>query len=215
MAFLVAHRGGNDLARLRECELLGIRLVECDVRLWRKTLEVTHLRAVGRLPIHWEKWRLGNPLAPRLRLADVLAAAGPDTELMLDLKGVDPRLTELVVPLLPPDRRVSVCSRSWALLEPFLELDHVRVVYSVGTPRELDALLALPDSEPLDGVSIHERLLDPATVAALRERTALILAWPVGTAKRARELVALGVDGVITQDLKLAFHEPGLVAGRR
>ena len=152
---------------------------------------------------------------PRLRLSQVLAAAGPDTELLLDLKGADPRLSELVPPLLPPDRRVSVCSRSWALLEPFLGLDHVRVVYSVGTSRELEALLALPEDEPLDGVSIHERLLDPATVAALRRRTALILAWPVGNARRARELVALGVDGVITQDIKLAFHEPGLVAGRR
>ena len=144
MAFLVAHRGGNDLARLRECERLGIHLVECDVRLWHGRLEVTHLRAVGRFPIHWEKWRLANPLRRRLRLDELFGAAGPETELLIDLKGHDPRLAELVLAALPTGRAISVCSRDWRLLEPFEHHGTVRVVYSVGTQAELEALLARP-----------------------------------------------------------------------
>jgi glycerophosphoryl diester phosphodiesterase len=208
VAFLVAHRGGNDLARLRECERLGIRLVECDVRLWHGQVEVTHLRAVGRLPIHWEKWRLGNPLRRRLRLRELLDAAGPETELLIDVKGHDPRLAELVLEALPAGRAISVCSRDWRLLEPFEHHGTVRVVYSVGTKAELDALFALPEDEPLAGVSIHHRLLDEQTMAELRRRTALILAWPVSSDSRAHELIALGVDGVITQDLSLRLRHP-------
>jgi hypothetical protein len=37
---VVAHRAGNDLARLRRAEELGVDLVEADVRLWRGRAEV-------------------------------------------------------------------------------------------------------------------------------------------------------------------------------
>jgi glycerophosphoryl diester phosphodiesterase len=210
VAFLVAHRGGNDIDRLQECERLGIKLVECDVRLWRGQVEVTHLRAVGRLPIHWEKWRIGNPLRRRLRLEELFAAVALETELLIDLKGRDLRLAELVLDALPAGRAVSVCSREWRLLEPFKQHGTVRVVYSVGTGAELQALFALSEDQPLAGVSIHHRLLDEQTFAALRRRTALILAWPVTSDRRAQELIELGVDGVITQDLtiRLRHAEP-------
>ena len=209
MPFLVAHRGGNDLARLREAEQLGIGLVECDVRLWRGQVEVTHLRAVGRLPIHWEKWRLANPFRRRLRLDELFAAATPETELMIDLKGHDLRLAERVLDALPSGRAVSVCSRDWRLLEPFEHHGTVRVVYSVGTQAELDALLARPDdAAALAGISIHHHLLDERTMPELRRRAALILAWPVATDHRAHELIELGVDGVITQDFSIRLRHP-------
>ena len=50
----------------------------------------------------------------------------------------------------------------------------------------------------LDGVSIHERLLDAGTVRDLQAISRTILAWPVNTAARARELTALGVSGLIS-----------------
>jgi glycerophosphoryl diester phosphodiesterase len=206
--FLVAHRAGNDLVHLREAERLGITLVECDVRLWRRQIEVTHLRAVGRLPIHWEKWRLANPFRRRLRLDQLFDAASPETELMIDLKGHDRRLAELVLAALPDGRAISVCSRDWRLLEPFEHLGTVRIVYSVGTEAELEALLALPDDVPLAGISIHHRLLNGRTLPELRRRAALILAWPVATDRRAHELIELGVDGVITQDLSIRLRHP-------
>ena len=200
MTFVVAHRAGNSLARLQDAERLGVALVEADVRLWRGRLEVRHLKTVGPLPILWDKWRLANPLAPRLQLRDLLVQARRETQLLLDLKGRNRRLAELVRDALPSGRPVTVCARSRALLEPFAGLEHVRVFQSVGSRRQLRRLLRTADGVALDGVSIHERLLDERIVAALRSRGATVISWPVNSLERARELARLGIHGVISDD---------------
>ena len=121
---------------------------------------------------------------------------------MLDLKGRDPRLSRRVAaelarrPLAGP---VTVCSRSWRLLEPFLDDPDVRAVHSVGSRRQLRALRRRFTGRRLSGISIHQRLLDPTTVADLRARAEMILTWPVATVEEARRLAAWGVDGVITE----------------
>jgi hypothetical protein len=196
VAFVVAHRAGNDLAHLQAAERLGAALVEADLRLWRGRIEVRHLKTAGPLPILWDRWRLANPFAPRLVLADLLAAARPDTHLLLDLKGRNLRLAELVAAVLPADRPVTVCARDARLLGPFAGLAHVRRFRSVGSRRQLRSLLrsrVLPD-----GVSIHERLLDEHVVAALRSGGATVISWPVNTLERAGELARLGVHGLIS-----------------
>lgn len=198
MTFVVAHRAGNDLALLQEAEQLGVALIEADVRLWRGRLEVRHLKTVGPLPILWDRWRLANPFAPRLELRELLAAARGSTELLLDLKGRDPRLSELVLAQLPPGRQVTVCARSRGLLEPFAELEHVRLLQSVGSLRQLRTLLGTADGLVLDGVSIHERLLDERVAAELLRYGATVVTWPVNTLQRARELALLGVHGLIS-----------------
>ncbi len=210
--FFVAHRAGNDLGLLRAAEELGLRLVEADVRRFRGRLEVRHLKTVGPLPILWDRWQLANPLAPRLQLDELLEATRPGTELMLDLKGRSPRLAADVLAALRPTlgrRRITVCARAWSLLEPFEGLAGVRTIHSVGNARQLQKLLRHVHGRRLQGIrlqgiSIHERLLDPATVAELRGVTDLVLTWPANAAGRARELVAMGVDGLITDRLELA-----------
>jgi hypothetical protein len=207
VAFVVAHRAGNDLARLRAAEELGVALVEADLRLWRGRVEVRHLKTVGPLPLLWDRWTLASPFAPRLRLDRLLAAAAPETHLLLDLKGRSMRLARLVLEALPPDRTVTVCARSPRLLEPFAGVPGVRVFRSVGSRRQLRRLLARLDAAALDGVSIHERLLDERVVLALRERVQTVLTWPVNTASRAAELARLGVHGLIS-DEPAALLEP-------
>ena len=200
MTFVVAHRAGNSLARLEDAERLGVALIEADIRLWRGRLEVRHLKTVGPLPILWDKWLLANPFAPRLQLRDLLGAARRETQLLLDLKGRNTRLAELVRDALPRDRHVAVCARSRALLEPFADLEHVRRFQSVGSRRQLRTLLRAADGVALDGVSIHERLLDERVVEALRDRAALVISWPVNSLERARELARLGIQGLISDD---------------
>ena len=207
MTFVVAHRAGNDLARLHEAEQLGVALVEADVRLWHGRLEVRHLKTVGPLPILWDKWRLGNPFAPRLELRELLAEARRDTHLLLDLKGRNPRLAELVLDTLPDDRPVTLCARSRTLLEPFVGREHVRLFQSVGSRRQLRALLRNTGARPLDGVSIHERLLDERVVADLRPHAATVISWPINSLQRAHELGLLGVQGLISD-------HPSLLVGR-
>jgi glycerophosphoryl diester phosphodiesterase len=200
--FVVAHRAGNDLGLLRRAEGARPRLIEADVHLYRGRLEVRHLKTLGPLPLLWDRWYLVSRRTPRLELAALLAGAGSGTALMLDLKGRDRRLPREVASELARRQSgaaVTVCSRTWRLLEPFHDVPGVRVVHSVGSRRQLRALRRRFAGRRLAGISIHQRLLDPATVSDLRARAELIVTWPVVTVEEARRLGAWGVDGVITE----------------
>jgi glycerophosphoryl diester phosphodiesterase len=202
---VVAHRAGNDLAALRRAERVRPALVEADVHLFAGRPEVRHLKTLGPVPILWDRWRLAPPRAPRLTLGELLEAADRETELMLDLKGRDARLCAHVAEALRRHRDgvpTTVCSRTWALLEPLRAVDGVRLVHSAGSRRQLAALLAGRAGARLDGVSVHRRLLDPAQTLALRERAALLLCWPVATVAEARALWEWGVQGVITEQFE-------------
>lgn len=95
---LVAHRAGNHVTEMHDVQ--GIAdVVEVDVHLRRGRLEVRHGKILWPTSRLWERWYL----LPRDHevpvLEDILAAAGPDVHLWLDLKGVDPRLAKKVRPL--------------------------------------------------------------------------------------------------------------------
>jgi glycerophosphoryl diester phosphodiesterase len=198
--FLVAHRAGNRLADLRLTERLEPSLVEADVRLYRGRLEVRHLKTAGPLPVLWDRWELRASWRPRLRLEELLEATSPETELMLDLKGPRRRLAERVLRTIEPylgERRFTACARWWRLLEPFAGTP-VRCIHSVGNARQLRELLRRFAYQRLEGVSIHERLADRETMAALGEIADVIMAWPVNEPERARALLRLGVAGLIT-----------------
>ena len=198
----MAHRAGNCLDRLRDAERLGVALIEADVRLFRGRPEIRHLKTVGPLPLYWDRWELASPFRRSLLLPELLRSSGDATELMLDLKGADMRLAEIVRRELEPyvpRRCFTVCARSWELLDAFDGLP-VRRFASVGSRRQVRALLERFAEKRLDGVSIHERLLDARVVADLRSVAGLVLTWPVNVPTRARELLGLGVDGLISDD---------------
>jgi glycerophosphoryl diester phosphodiesterase len=202
----VAHRAGNDPRRLREAADLGLPLAEADIHLYRGRLEVRHLKTAGPFPVLWDRWELASPRKPRPMLDELLEAATGGPELMLDLKGHDRRLPVRVLDAIAAaglDRRVTVCSQDWRLLDPLREAEGIRVIESVGGGRALRRLLARPMSEELAGVSIHARLVTPEVAADLRARTAVILSWPVETLPEARRLSALGVDGLISRSFAM------------
>jgi hypothetical protein len=203
--FVVAHRAANRLDRLREAEGHDVGLVEADVRLYHGRLEVRHLKSLGPLPLYWDRWALASPFRRSLVLSDVLRAADADTELMLDLKGGRPRLAELVRAELEPclpRRRFTICARTWRLLDVFEGLP-VRRFASAGSRRQVRALLRRYADGGIDGVAVHERLLDERAVGELRSVAGLVLSWPVNVPARARELLAMGVDGLISDRTKL------------
>ncbi len=137
-----------------------------------------------------------------MQLEALLEAAHGGPELMLDLKGHDPSLPSRVAAAVAQSglaARVTVCSQDWRLLERLSEEADIRLVHSIGNARALARLRARFAGEHLAGVSIHRRLLDAATVRDLRSRADLVLSWPVETIAVARELTALGVDGLISQ----------------
>lgn len=204
--FVVAHRSGNSLPEFRTAEALGVNAIEADVHLFRGRLELRHLKTLGPIPILWDRWTLANPLRARLVVADLLAEYQGDAELVFDLKGrnrgVATELLRELEPLLRSGSRITVCARHWPLLEPLRGVEGLRLVHSVGNARQLRRLCRRGGR--IDGVTIHEGLLDSRTVRELRGLADVILTWPVNTVERAQQLVRLGVDGLISD-------RPGLV----
>ena len=203
----IAHRSGNSVAGLRTALDMGVDLVEADVHAYRGRLEVRHLRSMGGLPFLWDK----DALVRRRRhedldLAGLIAALGDDHRLMIDLKGVHPRLAPMVAGVLResvPDRGLTVCTKAWWMLDAFDV--PVRRVWSAASRRGLARLRdRLRDpGRTAHGVSVRRSLLTPAIVRELHEATGMVLAWPVDTPEALARSRSLGVDGVISKDLEL------------
>ena len=201
----VAHRSGNTVAGLQEALAAGVDLVECDVHAYRGRLEVRHHRSMAGLPLLWDR----DGVVPRSRhepveLADLVAALGDDHRLMIDLKGVHPRLAPQVARLLrktSPDRSLTVCTKAWWMLDAFDV--PVRRVLSAATRRGVERLRGRLADGPVHGVSVRLSLLTPALVDELHRGTDLVMAWTVDdetALARAREV---GADAVIGKDLDL------------
>ena len=92
---LIAHRAGNEPERLRAAERGGADVIEADLHLRRGRLELRHLKTVGSLPVYWDRWALAPPWRRFDDLGDLLAAAQPETALLLDLKGRDPAVARM------------------------------------------------------------------------------------------------------------------------
>lgn len=209
----IAHRSGNSVAGLRTALDLGVDLVEADVHAYRGRLEVRHLRSMGGLPFLWDKdavvrrWRHEH-----LDLAGLIAALGDDHRLMIDLKGLHPRLAPMVARQLresAPGRGLTVCTKAWWMLDAF-DLP-VQQVLSAASRRGLAKLRARVARAPVHGVSVRLSMLDARVVDELHRGTDRVLVWPVDTAEALDRARSIGADGVISKDLDLL---KGLIAER-
>ena len=201
----IAHRRGNTVDGLREALELGVDLVECDVHAYRGRLEVRHLKTMGGLPWLWDRGELVQRRLHRpLELAELVESLGDDHRLMIDLKGVHPRLAGSVARLLreaAPDRGLTVCTKSWWMLDAFDV--PVRQVLSAASRRGVGRLRARLARGPVHGVSVRRSLLTPALVEELHRGTDLVMTWPVDTPEALADAHRLGVDAVISKDLDL------------
>lgn len=198
---LSAHRHGNDLALLDEALGAGADLVEVDVHLFWSRLEVRHHKTIGPLPVLFDKgepWHLGRwPL----RFEDVVDSLPEGLVLHLDLKGWSPRLARRVRRVLGTDRPYVVSTRSWWLLRPFRGRAEVRTMRSIGAPWQLRWFLLRHRGGVTDDVCIRADRLTPELARRLRSRCERLLVWRVDTLALADELVAMGVHGLIVDDL--------------
>ena len=208
----VAHRAGNDLSRLAAAAAAGADVVEADVHRYRGRLEVRHSKALGPLPYLWDA---GEPLVstrvPQLRLPDLLDAMlldalAPEATLMLDLKGpgaVGRHVAE-AVHARRPDRPVLVCSRWWPGVDAVADLPWARPLLTARNRAELLRLRRrVRGPRAPYGVSLHRSLLTPAVVAELRERVELVLTWGVGDEQALQDVLARGVNGVISDSAEV------------
>jgi glycerophosphoryl diester phosphodiesterase len=200
----IAHRAGNSLAGLHEANALGVDVIECDVHHHRGRLEVRHLKTAGPLPFLWDRWELASASAPRLGLRELLEADRHGTTFMLDLKGRSDSTGTSVARLLhdlATHRPVLVCGRYWPSVEVVSELPFVRAVLSARNRVELARLRQrLADGTPVHGVSVHRSLLGEELVEQLRSQVAVVMTWPVNDVATLDEVLALGANGVISDE---------------
>lgn len=197
---VVAHRAGNDLDTLRAALAGGADLVEADIHSFRRRLEVRHLKSLG----PWWLWDQGIFLRRRdtqlIQLEDLLEAANGDPRLLLDLKGIHPRLAKRLAAALPVGT-VTICTQHWWMLDAFSDLPHVRSVLSAGSRRGLRRLRKRLRTRPAYGVCVHRRLLTPDLVTELRRGAEVVFTWPVDTEAALHHARSLGVDGLIGKNL--------------
>lgn len=202
----IAHRAGNSLAELRAANRLQVDVIECDVHAYRGRLEVRHLKTAGPLPFLWDRWELRSASAPRLGLAELLAADEHGSVFMLDLKTRSVTAARSVARLLHEvghARELLVCGRHWASVEVTAALPYVRPVLSARTGRELTRLrtrLARGGSPALHGVSVHRSLLDAGVVSWLGRHVEVVMTWPVNDIPSLERVLAVGVTGVISDE---------------
>jgi glycerophosphoryl diester phosphodiesterase len=216
----VAHRAGNDLAALRRALDAGADLVEADVRYFRGALEVRHLKTLGPLLLWDHPWQLVRRRHATFPvLADVLAELGGESRLMLDLKGIHPRLAGSVAGLLrtvAPGASIAICARNWRMLDAFADDPAVRLIPSAGSQRGLRRLLTTFRSAPSSwpgrrqafGVSVRRTLLTRDAVAELHQSVEKVLTWPVDTRSALGHAVSLGVSGVIGRNIDVLRDLP-------
>lgn len=203
----IAHRAGNALELLSSALADEADLVEADVHLYRGRLEVRHTKTMGPLPWLWDRWYLVSARLPRLTLDQLAAALPADRRLMLDLKGWHPWLGQRVAAVMAataPGVPYVVCSRHWRMLDAFDGLDHVDVVHSVRSRRELARLSRRLTAHPSWGIAVHRELLPSMDVTSLLKSVEALLTWPVNTPGELAQVSAYGVTGVISDDLDRA-----------
>ncbi|HEU5037490.1 MAG TPA: glycerophosphodiester phosphodiesterase [Nocardioides sp.] len=203
----VAHRAGNSLEGLHEANVLGADVIECDVHAYRGRLEVRHLKTAGPLPFLWDRWALVPASAPRLGLDELLAADRRGATFMLDLKGRRDSTGRAVADLLheqAPGHPILVCGRHWPAVEHVADaLPYVSPVLSGRTRPELAALrrrVAHDERRPPYGVSLHASLLTEHLVAELRRWVEVVMTWPVNDTAALDRVLALGANGVISDE---------------
>ena len=204
--YIVAHRAGNEPSTLERACAADADLIEADVRYNRGRIEVRHLKALGPLPILWDKWFLAPGWPPRFLVDDLISIAQPGCELMLDIKPGHEQYPRQVMEAMRrglPGEPYTVCSQSWKHLEPFHDEPNVRVVHSIGSQRMLKDVMPHLARHGSDAVSIHKKLLNERSVAELRRVVGLIMTWPVNDEGELRRLQSLGVNGFIIDDFTL------------
>lgn len=196
---IVAHRAGNDLATARAAARAGW-VVEVDVHVFRRRLEVRHEKVLWPFSRLWEKWFLLPKGAPRLELAELLDAVGPGTRVLLDLKCFSRRSARRVRAAVPTSAAVIVSSRTWWTLGAFVDRRDTPALRSCGNRMQLWLAVRWPGLGDRVGVTAHARLLTPQVVSQIRQRTPHVYSWALPSEARTHSLVRAGLTGAVLDD---------------
>jgi len=217
--YAIAHRAGNNLHHLELALDAGVDAIECDMWHYHGKLALRHERKLPALPVLYDRWYLRWSWGV-VKLRDLLRTVNFRAELFLDIKSSTPRAADAVLELHHDNEamlpRTLVSSQQWSVLDKIaIAGTDMQMFYSVGNEKWLDALFARAEREPRPaGTSIRHTLLNPERVRRLHDAGLCVYAWTVNNPHRADELRAMGVDGIIADNLEV-FGEHDLEGHRR
>jgi glycerophosphoryl diester phosphodiesterase len=224
----IAHGFGNSRRRLARALSGPVDLIETDVRFQDGKMVVRHERKLGPLPVLVDEktslhigsehgWWLSlwrwfialqrNPLA----LQEVLAEAKDKRGLLLDLKGEygdrEEALAQALAEMLERmgmKEQVTICGLNWPLLGHLrAAAPHLKVHYSIGSADQLRAFQAMLERDPIRRICLNHSLAEEPLIERLKGLGMTIYTWAVDDLRRARELLELGVDGIISNSLEM------------
>jgi glycerophosphoryl diester phosphodiesterase len=213
----VAHRGSptlrteNTLPSFLLALEHGADAVELDAHVTRDRVAVVHHDEVVRgRPISRTDWddlsRVELAAGDRIpRLQDVLTALGDRVAVYIELKGAG--IEDFAIEI----------ARAYGSRFAVHSFDHDTIARAAtkapdiprgvlldrGTKQPADELrLAADRTRPRD-VWPHWSLVDGAFMTAARELGTRVIPWTVNSADTATSLIALGVDGIFTDDVRI------------
>jgi len=206
--YAIAHRAGNNLHHLEQALAAGVDAIECDFWHARGRLSLRHERKLPALPVLYDRWYLRFAIG-ELSLPELLREINFRADLFLDIKSASPRAAAAVLELYHDNEslmpRTLVSSQQWRLLDQLGDAGtEMQMYYSIGRTEAIDALLRRAEATPRPaGTSIRHTLLSEGVVRRLHDAGLKVFAWTVNNRHRAEELLALGVDGLISDDVEL------------
>jgi glycerophosphoryl diester phosphodiesterase len=225
----VAHAFGNRRDKIEAAIAADVDLIEADLWYRAGDIWVRHERRLGFLPLLYDRKSRGmNSFGPwsltvfpnhyirldvrPLRLAELLEATRGKRRLLLDLKDDhSPEKARAYAGALSRVLREAGCVESSIVCGQTDVLDSVREVapeldvrYSIERQRQWEAFLGRLDVDAaLRGVCLHHEFLTDPVARLLEQRSLEVFCWTVDEREEARRLVALGVEGIISNDLTL------------
>lgn len=206
--YAIAHGAGNNIPYLETALASGVDAIECDLWHAHGRLVLRHERKLPALPVVYDKWYMRFRFG-ELKLREVLERIRFQADVFLDIKSATPRSAESLLALYRENRglmpRTLVSSKRWKVLDRLARIKSAhRLYYSVGERHGVGSLLRRAEKEPKpDGTSIRHNLLDRAVVGDLHASGLEVYAWTVNNVNRAEELLEMGVDGLISDDVRM------------
>jgi hypothetical protein len=206
-AFVVGHNSGATLKTTRQAIANGADVIEIDVASMNGTLVSAHVPP---------STLYGPQVFRGPTLAAVWRAAADASVIQLDLKESTPHFRALLFDFLDEhagEHTVMIATPDVAMLQLLSKrAPAVLRFLSVPDRATLERLYEDPELIGLvDGVTTRYQLVDEESVSLLKGYGLIVLAWTVNDMSRVNEFVALGVDGVSTDNLAIM----GLLGGRQ
>jgi glycerophosphoryl diester phosphodiesterase len=232
----IAHAYGNTRQKLATALAADCDMIEVDMWYRGGDIRIHHEHKFRWFPVLIDRvmsthkpgrfaLRIGNyfvrPDIGTLRLEELFRTTAGRKRLLLDVKGhysarhlngyVD-RLVGLIRKY-NAETWVAICGQTYSVLHRVREVaPDLEVRYSIEQPYQWERFLRLLE-HGVRQVCISYRFIDDDKAKLMADNSVDLYCWTVDDWDAARHLVAEGVDGIISNDLKLLAELHGWVTG--